>query len=94
MSSVFVTLEKLVRPLLLSKGARKVEIDEWSFRVHYRLTCLILFLFCGLVCMKEYIGDHIKCLSMSQEVEDPIIPRKVMETYCFITTTFTVRCLD
>ncbi|OXA64611.1 innexin inx2 [Folsomia candida] len=91
MSSIFETLNNLSKPLLLSKGAPKIRIDDWTFRLHYRLTALLCILFSALVCMKEYIGDHIKCVHMQEdEGTDPIIPKKVLETYCFITTTFTV----
>jgi len=95
MATLYNAVATILRPLVLSKEAPKVTIDEWSFRLHYRVTALLLFVFSALICMKEYLGDHIKCVHMQEDDgDDPVIPLKVLETYCFITTTFTVRICD
>jgi len=61
----------------------KVCIDNNIFRLHYKVT-FILLLTCGiLVTSKQYIGDPIDCI-----VEG--IPEDVMDTYCWIHSTFSV----
>merc|ERR1711955_139373 len=61
----------------------KVCIDNNIFRLHYKVTFIIL-LTCGiLVTSKQYIGDPIDCI-----VEG--IPEEVMDTYCWIHSTFSV----
>lgn len=38
-----------------------------------------------LECCRQYIGEHIRCLTGSQS-----IPEHVVNTFCYFTTTFTV----
>nr|XP_015839592.1 PREDICTED: LOW QUALITY PROTEIN: innexin inx7 [Tribolium castaneum] len=59
-------------------------IDNWIFRMHYRVTTLIFLVATLLVTSRQYIGEHIKCIS------DKGVPEQVMNTFCFFTTTFTV----
>ncbi|KAF5273388.1 hypothetical protein FQA39_LY07405 [Lamprigera yunnana] len=59
-------------------------IDNIAFKLHYRITTLFLLAATVLVTSRQYIGDHIKCIS------DKGVPDNIMNTYCFFTATFTV----
>ncbi|KAF0768870.1 innexin inx7 [Aphis craccivora] len=62
---------------------RLVTIDNPAFRVHYRLTFAILLACTTLVCSRQYIGEHIRCIATG-------VPNNVVNTYCFFTATYTV----
>ncbi|XP_071875257.1 innexin 3 [Bombus fervidus] len=62
----------------------KAIIDNMVFRAHYRITCAILFACCIIVSANNLIGDPINCLS------DGGVPDNVINTYCWITYTFTL----
>lgn len=62
----------------------KAIIDNMVFRCHYRLTSAVLFLCCVLVTANNLIGDPISCIN------DGAIPGHVINTYCWITYTFTL----
>jgi hypothetical protein len=55
------------------------------FRLHYRVTFWFLLLCTALVCSRQYVGDHINCIREENKKLD-----HVLNTYCFIKTTFTV----
>ncbi|GLV41270.1 Innexin 7 [Carabus blaptoides fortunei] len=61
-----------------------VVIDNMVFKLHYRLTALFLMIATVLVSSRQYIGEHIHCIS------DDGVAKNVMDTFCFFTTTFTV----
>lgn len=68
------------------KGLLKIDsvcIDNNIFRLHYKATVVILVAFSLLVTSRQYIGDPIDCI-----VDD--IPLNVMDTYCWIYSTFTI----
>ncbi|CAG9840087.1 unnamed protein product [Diabrotica balteata] len=68
------------------KGLLKIDqvcIDNNIFRLHYKATVIILVSFSLLVTSRQYIGDPIDCI-----VDE--IPLNVMDTYCWIYSTFTV----
>lgn len=68
------------------KGLLKLDsvcIDNNVFRLHYKATVIILVMFSLLVTSRQYIGDPIDCI-----VDD--IPLHVMDTYCWIYSTFTI----
>jgi len=62
----------------------KAVIDNAIFRMHYRVTSAILFLSCVIVTANNLIGDPISCIG------DGAIDRHVINTYCWITYTFTL----
>nr|XP_018899730.1 PREDICTED: innexin inx3 [Bemisia tabaci] len=62
----------------------KAVIDNMVFRAHYRITTAILFLCCVLVTANNLIGDPINCIN------DGAVPGHVINTYCWITYTFTL----
>uniref|UniRef100_A0AAG5CRH3 Innexin n=1 Tax=Anopheles atroparvus TaxID=41427 RepID=A0AAG5CRH3_ANOAO len=62
----------------------KAIIDNIVFRCHYRITSAILFACCIIVTANNLIGDPISCIN------DGAIPGHVINTYCWITYTFTL----
>lgn len=62
----------------------KAIIDNMIFRAHYRITAAILFACCIIVSANNLIGDPINCLS------DGGVAENVINTYCWITYTFTL----
>ena len=69
----------------------RIEITEWIFRLHYVWTSWLLMIFVFLLCWTEWVGGHIKCLPIQEDTSnDPVIPTKVLNTYCYVTSTFTV----
>lgn len=62
----------------------QVCIDNNVFRLHYKVTMVLLIIFSLINTSRQYIGDPIDC------VTDNRIPQQIMDTYCWITATFTV----
>nr|XP_023024187.1 innexin inx3 [Leptinotarsa decemlineata] len=62
----------------------KALIDNMVFRAHYRITSAILFLCCIIVTANNLIGDPIQCIN------DRGVPGHVINTFCWITYTFTL----
>lgn len=62
----------------------KAVIDNMVFRLHYRITSAILFVRCILCTTNSLIGDPISCIA------DSSLPGHVINTYCWITSTFTL----
>lgn len=62
----------------------KPKIENLVFKLHYKVTVIILLAFVILVCAREYFGEHIKCIS------DQGVPDHVIQTYCFFMATFTI----
>lgn len=68
------------------KGLLKIDavnIDNNIFRLHYKATVIVLVTFSIIVTSRQYIGDPIDCI-----VEG--VPSNVMDTYCWIHSTFTI----
>lgn len=63
-------------------------IDNVFFRLHYRVTMCVLMIIVLMVSSQELIGEHIKCIGVTDK--DVL---KIVNRYCFFTTTFTVVCL-
>lgn len=61
----------------------KADIDSAFFKLHYRTTSTFLYICCILVTANDLIGSTINCISNS-------IPGNVLNTYCWIMSTFTV----
>ncbi|XP_045452166.1 innexin inx7 [Melitaea cinxia] len=62
----------------------KPTLENFVFKLHYKLTVVILLCCVILVCGREYFGEHIKCIS------DQGVPSHVIQTYCFFMATFTI----
>ncbi|CAH1127039.1 unnamed protein product [Ceutorhynchus assimilis] len=77
------TFEGVV-PFVKRLSAQTYNIDNWVFKLHYRFTFFVFIISTILVCSRQYIGEHIHCIA------DQGVPERVMNTYCFFTTTFTL----
>lgn len=64
----------------------KITTDNWIFRCHYKVTFIILLVFSLWVTANQYIGDPIDCI-----IESSVIPQKIMDTYCWTHSTFSIR---
>lgn len=60
-----------------------VSIDNNIFRLHYKATMFVLVAFSILVTQKQYFGDPIDCIVDK-------IPSNLMDTYCWIHSTYTI----
>ncbi|XP_021925145.1 innexin inx3-like [Zootermopsis nevadensis] len=65
--------------------ADKEVIDNVIFRCHYRFTSAILFVCCILCTANSLIGNPIECLN--SQFKDKI---HVINTFCWITSTYTI----
>ncbi|KAI8034771.1 innexin inx7 [Drosophila gunungcola] len=61
----------------------RVVIDNIVFKLHYRWTFVMLLVATLLITSRQYIGEHIQCISNS-------VIAPVINTFCFFTPTFTV----
>ncbi|XP_043200722.1 innexin inx2-like isoform X1 [Amphibalanus amphitrite] len=59
--------------------------DSFIFRMHYRTTFVFIMACCLLVTATQYLGDKIACL-----VDKDSLSQKVIDTYCFISSTYTL----
>ncbi|CRK92218.1 CLUMA_CG005716, isoform A [Clunio marinus] len=66
--------------------SKVISIDNLGFKFHYRGTFILLLVCTVLVTSRQYIGEHIRCMTGGA----PTIPEHVINTFCFFTTTFTV----
>lgn len=62
----------------------KADIDSPFFKLHYRTTATILFTCCLLVTANDLIGSTISCFGAEN------VPDNVLNTYCWIMSTFSV----
>ncbi|XP_037086515.1 innexin inx3-like [Pollicipes pollicipes] len=65
-------------------GKNKSITDNIVFRLHYKWTRLLLFVFCIIVSLNSLVGKPIACTGASSDRL-----QHVMQTYCWITGTFT-----
>ncbi|XKL67395.1 hypothetical protein PGB90_002886 [Kerria lacca] len=61
-----------------------IAIDNAVAKLHYRFTFWLLLACTCLVCSRQYIGEHIRC------IQDKGVPPHVVNTFCFFTSTYTV----
>ncbi|XP_065170306.1 innexin shaking-B isoform X3 [Atheta coriaria] len=62
-----------------------LHIDCPVFRLHYSITVLILIAFSLIVTTRQYVGNPIDCIHTKD------IPEDVLNTFCWIHTTYLVR---
>ncbi|XP_034947946.1 innexin inx7 [Chelonus insularis] len=84
-STVLATFSVLKDHVKLKVTEDRAVIDNIVFRLHYRLTFLALVAGSILVSARQFIGDHIKC------IVDSSLPAHVVDTFCFFTSTYTVK---
>ena len=58
--------------------------DNALFRLHYTFTTVLLIACSVIITANQYIGNPIECIN------DGDVPIHVINTYCWITTTFTM----
>lgn len=63
----------------------KVHIDNNVFKLHYKVTVILLVVFSILLSSKQYFGDPIQCDIDGAGNKD------FMDTYCWIYGTFIVK---
>ncbi|KAK2584023.1 hypothetical protein KPH14_006479 [Odynerus spinipes] len=84
MATVLTTFAVLKDHVKLKVTQDTAAIDNIVFRLHYRVTFLILLVSTLLVSARQFIGEHIRCIA------DTSVSTNVIETFCFFTSTFTV----
>ncbi|XP_063380965.1 innexin inx2-like isoform X1 [Cydia fagiglandana] len=62
-----------------------VSIDNNVFRMHYKVTVIMLLVFTLLVSSKQFFGDPIHCMGDSDSDKDAI------NSYCWIYGTYTLK---
>ena len=58
-------------------------IDNFAFKLHYRVSFVVLLVCMMLVTAKQYIGDPISCIADG-------VPGGALDLYCWIHSTFSV----
>lgn len=61
----------------------QVCIDNYIFKLHYKVTVLILVVSSLFVTSNQYIGDPIDCIMNG-------VSSRMMDTYCWVYGTYTV----
>ncbi|RZF44059.1 hypothetical protein LSTR_LSTR017582, partial [Laodelphax striatellus] len=64
---------------------RRTHIDSTIFRLHYRVTTSALIACCLMLAAKQFVGNPIEC------VHGKDIPAEVIDTWCWIHSTYTVQ---
>ena len=76
-------LKYLAAAKLLKK--QNPRVDNVVFHLHYRITFIVFIVASALITAKEYFGAPIKCYALKNP-----IPKNVLNTYCFIMSTYSV----
>lgn len=77
MLHLFLGLKSLVK-------VSRFHTDGSVFRLHYRVTVMVLLAFTFIVTTRQYIGSPIMCVHTNE------IPKDVLNTYCWIHPTYTL----
>lgn len=64
-----------------------ISIDSPVFRLHYSLTVMMLMSFSLIVTTRQYVGNPIDCVHTKD------IPEDVLNTYCWIHSTYALKSL-
>ena len=65
-------------------GNIDVKTEELYFRLHYGATVTFLLAFSLIVTTRQYVGNPIDCVHTKD------IPEDVLNTYCWIHSTYTI----
>ncbi|XP_037082030.1 innexin inx2-like [Pollicipes pollicipes] len=68
------------------KGPDGVRIDNKLFQLHYRLTTFIFLASSAMLCTSSLFGSPVTC----HHADPDRISNDVINTYCWITTTYTL----
>ncbi|RZB40906.1 Innexin domain containing protein [Asbolus verrucosus] len=63
----------------------QIRTDNNVFRLHYKLTVIVLIVFSILLTSKQYFGDPIQCQVTDKDMKD------LIQTYCWIYGTYVVK---
>lgn len=80
MLDVFRGLKNLIK-------VSHIKTDSPVFRLHYSITVMILMSFSLIVTTRQYVGNPIDCVHTKD------IPEDVLNTYCWIHSTYTLKSL-
>ena len=58
-------------------------IDNFAFKLHYRVTFVVMLVCMMLVSARQFIGDPISCIADG-------VPGGTLDLYCWIHSTFSV----
>lgn len=64
---------------------RKISIDNAIFKLHYKISVLLLIICAFLLTSKQYFGEPINCENQSK------VDKSFLDTYCWIYSTFTIK---
>lgn len=64
----------------------EVTSDNWIFKLHYKATVFLFFVFAVLVTARQLVGDPIDCFTYNSN-----LPKSWINNYCLIHPTFTIR---
>uniref|UniRef100_A0A182MFX3 Innexin n=1 Tax=Anopheles culicifacies TaxID=139723 RepID=A0A182MFX3_9DIPT len=64
-----------------------VNTDSPVFRLHYSITVIILMSFSLIVTTRQYVGNPIDCVHTKD------IPEDVLNTYCWIHSTYALKSM-
>ena len=67
-----------------------IKIDNNVFRLHYKVTFWIMFCASLLTTLSTYVGDPIDCIGPINEKGKSDIPEEMLDSYCWIHSTFTI----
>lgn len=62
-----------------------VKTDSPVFRLHYSITVMILMSFSLIITTRQYVGNPIDCVHTKD------IPEDVLNTYCWIHSTYAIK---
>lgn len=80
MLDIFRGLKNLVK-------VSHIQTDSPVFRLHYSITVMILMSFSLIVTTRQYVGNPIDCVHTKD------IPEDVLNTYCWIHSTYALKSL-
>lgn len=80
MLDIFRGLKNLIK-------VNHIKTDSPVFRLHYSLTVMILMSFSLIVTTRQYVGNPIDCVHTKD------VPEDVLNTYCWIHSTYTLKSL-
>lgn len=64
-----------------------IHIDSPVFRLHYSITVMVLIAFSLIVTTRQYVGNPIDCVHTKD------IPEDVLNTYCWIHSTYALKSM-
>lgn len=80
MLDIFRGLKNLIK-------VNHITTDSPVFRLHYSITVMILMSFSLIVTTRQYVGNPIDCVHTKD------LPEDVLNTYCWIHSTYTLKSL-